>query len=327
MSKPQDAQRTSFPFGNPFRMILPKSSYSSAKHFSLLTAFEQTLANTIRNLIPKNNTEALTFSWIRRAIKSLSETHANIKTLINTLKFPVSNWDEKSMDLYLDNSIKVLDVCNTLTSELSKLDQSQLHLKYALHMLDSDDTSITRVHKSLHDYMEKVHSDNPKLESCHSVLEELASTLHLVKVKKSSKGVVLTRALYGVKVLTVFICNIFMVAVSGSSKQPIILEVSGECLWAQTFNDLQVGINRQFGKIGMVKELEVVNAHVKELHNLCVGMEKETAVMAALKKTSPKLGGDAEHFAIELDLLSKELEEFFQLVLEGRNALLSSFTG
>lgn len=266
-------------------------------------------------------------------MKALCETHISIKALINALNFPVSEWNEKWMELYLDNSVKVLDVCNALTSQLSKLDQSQIFLKYALHMLDSDDTSISRLHKSLHDYMEKVHSENSNLEKCYSTLQDLSSTIPLVNVKNSAKGKLLMRALYGVKVLTIFVCNVFMVSLSGCSKWLMNLEVSGDFLWAQTFNELQASMHGQImcspGKFGVIKEIEVVNSNVEKLHSYCADMmdKQEPVVALKLNELTLVLASNAECFSVELDLLSKQVEDFFELVLEGRNALLRSFMG
>ena len=289
----------------------------------------------------------------------LSETHTNVKTLTTNLQFPVSDWDEKWMDMYLDNSVKLLDICNALTSELSRLDQSQLLLKYGMHILASAGTSpsseeLKRVHSSLHDWMEKIHSRSPKLEKCSSILQELTGTLHLVKVKNSAKGKVLVRALHGVKAVTIFICSVFTAALSGCSEPLMDLNVSGEFLWADAFNDLKAGLNGEIrnlfslGKSGALKEVEAVNARVKKLHNASIGlgqMNEEQPTndtnnneevptsrknngqeQKGWKESCSDLANSAECFAQELDLLSKQLEEFFHLVLAGRNAMLFSLT-
>lgn len=348
MSRPHHAQRTSLPFGNPFRMILPKGSYLSPKLLAVLTSFEQTLAESFRKLKPKNLTDVLSFSWMSHAMASLSDAHANIKTLTSALQFPVSDWDEKWMDMYLDDSVKLLDICNALTSELSRLDQSQLLLKYALHILASSSASpsfdeLGRVHSSLHDWMVQVRSRSPKLENCSSILQQLNNTLNLVKVKNSAKGKVLMRALYGVKVMSIFVCSIFTSALSGCAKPLVDVHVAGEFLWADAFNDLQAGVRGEIttlyplGKSGGLKELEAVDAHVKKLHDLSIshGQMKEERPITdpnkaqeeeRFKESSSGLAGSSKCLAQELDLISKQLEEFFHLVLAGRNTLLCGLT-
>ena len=340
-------------------MILPKGSYLSPKLLALLTSFEQTLAESLRKLKPKNVSDILSLSWMRHAMTMLSETHTNVKTLTTNLQFPVSDWDEKWMDMYLDNSVKLLDICNALTSELSRLDQGQLLLKYAVHILASTGPSrsseeLKRVHSSLHEWMEKIHSRSPKLENCSSILQELTATLHLVKVKNSAKGKVLMRALYGVKAVTIFICGVITAALSGCSKPLMDVNVSGEFLWAEAFNDLKTEVNGEIRnlfslkKSGALKELEAVNTRVEKLHNASMGLgqikeelpsdhtiNNEEALTSrktngreqeGWKESSSDLANSVECFARELDLLSKQLEGFFHLVLAGRNALLFSLT-
>ncbi|ONK59076.1 uncharacterized protein A4U43_C08F2730 [Asparagus officinalis] len=288
---------------------------------------------------------------MRHAMSLLSEMHININTLTTALQFPVSDWDEKWMDVYLNDSVKLLDICNALTSELSRLEQCQLLLKYSLHILDSTGSSPTsedlkRVHSSLHNWMEKIHSRSPKLESSSSILQELTATLQLVKVKKSAKGKVLMRALYGVKVVSIFVCSVFTAALSGCSKPLTDLHISGDFLWAEAFGDLQASVNGEIryllklGKCGVLKELEAVSARAVKLHDLSIGLDQRkkdkpstdadkdtnTEEVERWKDSTSDLAKSAETFACELDLLSKQVEEFFHLVLGGRNVLLCSLT-
>jgi hypothetical protein len=111
MSRAQDGQRTFFPVGNPFRMILPRGSHLSPKLAELLASYEEGLALSLRRLKPEDTSEVLTLSWMKLAVDSLSELHTNIATLITELKLPVSDWDEKWVDIYLNSSVKLLRAC------------------------------------------------------------------------------------------------------------------------------------------------------------------------------------------------------------------------
>ncbi|KHN26929.1 Protein BPS1, chloroplastic [Glycine soja] len=139
MSRSQDPHpsRSFFPFGNPFRMISPKGSRMSPQLLAVLQAFEATLAERLKNLMPKSKDEILTLSWMTLAMKSLCESHNDIRTLMTALELPVSDWEDKWIDVYLDISSKLLDICNAFSSELSRLNQGNLPLKCALHNLDS----------------------------------------------------------------------------------------------------------------------------------------------------------------------------------------------
>ncbi|KQJ97399.1 UPF0496 protein 4 [Brachypodium distachyon] len=279
MSRPDEGHRSFFPVGNPFRVILPGGPHLPWKLQALLTNYEGTLALSLRKLKPKDALEVLTLSWMRLAVDCLSELHTNIGTLITELKLPVSDWDEKWVDIYLNSSVKLLDICIALSSELARLDQGQLLVRYVLHVLDSGGgvpsrEQLKRAEVSLKEWMDKVGSACPTINSCSTTLQELAGSLCLMKVKNSAKGKVLMRALYGIEAVTVFICSVFVSALSSSPNPLVDLRIPQKFGWSQAFNDLHGTIcgelRRQLSgrSFTAVKELEEVEACAKKLHVL-----------------------------------------------------------
>jgi hypothetical protein len=95
-----------------------------------------------------------------------------------------------------------------------------------------------------------------------------------MKVKNSAKGKVLMRALYGIEAVTVFICSVFVAALSGSPKPLVELRVPRKFGWSQAFSDLHVTISRELrrqlsrGSVSAVKELEEVESSARKLHEL-----------------------------------------------------------
>ncbi|RZR79990.1 hypothetical protein BHM03_00005883 [Ensete ventricosum] len=264
---------------------------------------------------------------------------------------PVSDWDEKWIDIYLDSNVKLLDICIVLSSELSRLNQGQILLQYVLRLMDISTShpspeQLKRSHLHLHQWIEHINSKSFKLENC-PVIENLRGTLGLPKVK-SSKGKVLMRALYGVKVLTVFTCGVFSVMLSGRSKALIDLHISSEdFFWFEAFTDLQVVVNEEIrrrfdnGKVVIFKEIAAVEACASGLCNLTIGdscekepmqdgigINHEEEMIAPRKSTdlerqmSINLVNGAKSLARELDSVSKQVNDFFEIVLMGRDALL-----
>lgn len=352
MSQPQDVQRSFLPFGNPFRLIFPKGFYLSPKLVSLLTTFEQSLAESLRKLKPKDISDIPSLSWLRCAMEALSETHINIKALITDLEFPVSDWEEKWIDVYLDNSVKLLDICIALSSELSRLDQGQVLLQYVIHILDSPGNlpsleQLKHSNTTLSDWIQQINS-SPMHERSSVVLEDLLRTLYSAKVKNSAKGKVLMRALFGVKVVTIFVCSVFISVLGDCSKPLTVLNVPNKFLWAEAFNDLQADVSKGItcqipGK--KVKELEVVIQCAERLCDLneslgCMGKEVSsrsngiTPEKVILEISSSQeenrnwqeslseLAEGTKSLSHELDLLSKQVGDFFQIVLSGRDDLL-----
>lgn len=328
MSRSHEPHRPFFPFGNPFRGILPKGSYLSPKLRALLNAFEETLAERLRKLERKTSEDLCSLPWMLLAMELLCETHNDVKSLITELELPVCDWDEKWIDVYLDNSVKLLDMCIAFSSELSRLNQAHLLLQCFLHNLDSGSScQFVRARSSLDGWRQHITVKNPRLENSYSILENLQKILDLPKIKNSAKGKVLMRCMYGVKVMTLFICSIFATAFSGSPKYLLELNVPESFLWSQAFTDLQTNVTREVknmfssGRTTIVKEVEAVDTCVKKLYPMItdgVGpVETEE-----FKICTSDLGEWARKFAQGLDILIKQVDGFFQILLSGRDALL-----
>ena len=329
MSKPQDLHRPSLPFGNPFRMLLPKGAYLSPKLLELLNAFEESLAEKLRKLKPANVGEMLHLPWMKSLMESLCEIHSEIKTFITALDLPVNDWEDKWIDAYLDNSVKLLDICIAFTSEISHLKQGQLVLQFALHNLKGDSSKqFLKADSSLSEWRQHIASKNPRLEKSFGIMDSLAETLDLPKIKNSAKGKILMRAMYGVKVVSLLVCSVFAATLSGSAKKLMDVHVSETYKWAGAFTDLQIFVNTELKNVNMtgmvvVKELQDVDATVKKV---CAYIEDGAVPIEALGFQSSKedLEKSVEIFSNGMNLLGKEVDSFFQILLTGRDALLST---
>ncbi|XP_030489923.2 protein BPS1, chloroplastic [Cannabis sativa] len=332
MSRPQEPHRAFFPFGNPFRMISPKGSQLSPKLLQLLNSFEETLAQRMIKLNPTNKSDIFSLfslSWMKLAMESISETYNDIKALISNLDLPVCDWDEKWIDVYLDISVKLLDICNAFNSELSRLNQGQLFLKCAMHNLESPPSKqLARACSSVDGFRKHIHTKNPRLDKCWTILDSLVESLDLPKVKNSAKGKILMRAMYGVKVEIVFVYSVFTAVFSGSAEKLFNLNVSETYLWAQAFMDLQTSVNKEIRNTSNRKpialtELEAVDVTLKRLYPMIQeGSASDHEDVFQNSVTELRTVGDS--FSGGIELLTKEVDGFFEIVLSGRDALLSN---
>lgn len=330
MSRAQDSHRTFLPFGNPFRMILPKGSSLSPKMLDLLNTFEENLAERLRKLKPAGKEDVLCLTWMRSAMELLCGIHADIKVLITALELPVCDWDDKWIDVYLDNSVKLLDICIAFSSEISRLKQGHLFLRCLLHDLDSaSPKQFVRARSSLNGWRQHMGSKNPRLDNVFSIMDSLAQTLDLPKIKNSSKGKVLMRAMYGVKVVTLFISSAFTAAFSSSAKKLKDRPVPETCLWAQAFSDIQTYVNSEIrnntDKMSIfLKEVEAVETGVRKVYPIVENGVENPVEAEVLQKSKSDLENAAGELSQGLDLVAKEVDSFFQVVLTGRDALLSN---
>lgn len=302
----------------------------SPKHLALLEKFEDTLATRFKKLKPKDSSEILSLPYMIMCLQLSSETYNDITSFITALELPVSGWDNKWIDVYLDNSIKLLDISIAFSSEISRLSQGQLLLQYSLRNLnDSSSVDMEKALSSLDSWRQHISSKNPRIESCFSLIDKLVELLHLPKVKNSPKGKILMRALYGVKVQTLFVCSVFVAAFTGCSKKLVDLGVPEEHIWASAFMDLQSSVNGEIrhlvanGRNIVVKELEAVDMGAKKLFSMLEN-GGEAIVSKELQTTVGKVKTNAETLSTGLDGLAKEVDGFFQIVMSGRDALLSN---
>uniref|UniRef100_A0A0V0I199 Uncharacterized protein n=1 Tax=Solanum chacoense TaxID=4108 RepID=A0A0V0I199_SOLCH len=264
---------------------------------------------------------------MKQAISTLCAVHTDVKTLITDLELPVSDWDEKWIGVYLDNSLRMLDMCVAYSSEISRLSQGHLYLQCGLHKLDGSSTQFMKARSSLDGWKQHINAKNHRLENCFAILDSLTESLNLPKIKNSAKGKVLMHAMYGVRVATVFICSIFAVAFSGSAAKLKDLQVRETCLWTEAFVDVRDFISQEIrsiyssGRITALKELEVVDTSVKKLYPLIQnGVDPNEAEQLHLLTSN--LTEKAEKLSGGLDLLAKEADRFFHILLTGRDSLL-----
>lgn len=354
MSRPHDGH-SMFPyFSSPFRMVGPKRpSNQSSNMDQTLNAFETALTQRLKHLKNKDREGFLTLSWMRQVMEALSATHKDLKTLIGDLKYPATEWEQKWMDQYLDDTLKVMDICISLNGEISRLQESQLLAQYVLHILAVSEGGVPspdkldRAKGSLRDLMEK--SDrrrkkengtssnrNCKIENCTLMLQGLRNGLQFGKVKSSTKGKVFLRAMHGVKAITIFVCSVVASALSGSSAPLTEVQVPDQFLWAAVFMSLQKEVHEEikasFAKEGaaVLKDLEILGAPIESLYSVVEKLLSGTCLKTGdsnyekIRIATENLRHGVQLLAQGLDPLTKQVNDFFQIVLNGRNELLDS---
>jgi len=311
--------------------MLPKGSYLSPKLLALLNTYEESLAGRLRKLKPTTKDDVCSLSWMISAMGLLSHTHKDIKSLIAELDLPVNDWDDKWIDVYLDNSVKFLDICIALSSEISRLSQGKLLLQCVLrNMKRKNSSELSKAKSSIDSWRQHIGGKNPRVENCFPIMEKLMESLEMPKVKNSAKGKVLMQALYGVRVETLFICSVFLSAFTGSDKL-IDLQVAGTHLWAEAFNDLQTFVNNEIRSlissgVSVLKEVEEVDTSVKSLYPV-IQAGAEPVLTDTLQSSVTDLGNSVDKLSAGLDLLAKEVDGFFQVLMNGRDALLGNLRG
>eukprot|EP00262_Sarcandra_glabra_P021390 TRINITY_DN902_c0_g1_i1.p1 TRINITY_DN902_c0_g1~~TRINITY_DN902_c0_g1_i1.p1 ORF type:complete len:347 (-),score=14.97 TRINITY_DN902_c0_g1_i1:44-1084(-) len=329
-----------FPPNPPF-ITAGKRSRATPKNLALLCRyFDENLLVRLKTLDPPS----LSLFWISLAVDLLSSTHADAKTLISDLG---ESGTDKSLAWYLDDSVKVLDVCNSISSEIERLRQGRLLIHFILHLLAfpggdrqiPGPDNLRRARESLSDWAKGSPGNHKRsLQNSVALIRDLVLGLaDLPRGKISNVRKVLHRTVYAVGVVTVFVASV-AVSVLAGLPETVGIRVPGEFLWSEIFNDLQSSvsgeINRRLAdgeKKKLADEVDAVETCVRRVADVIddvvsrdvaadVEKDKET-----LERGVKELEAVTERFSDGLDRLLNGVDGFFRAVLCTRNAMLENF--
>ncbi|KAG4983240.1 hypothetical protein JHK87_027989 [Glycine soja] len=102
---------------------------------------------------------------------------------MTALELPVSDWEDKWIDVYFDISSKLLDICNAFSSELSRLNQRNLPLKkmktISGHCVLVKDISVSKAAKILTKF---VSADNGTSHVINAYLHRASASFNELKL-------------------------------------------------------------------------------------------------------------------------------------------------
>ncbi|KAJ6350542.1 hypothetical protein OIU78_006659 [Salix suchowensis] len=167
--------------------------------------FDESLLRRLNTLCNSQFSFTIDLSWLSSALAFLAFTHNQAVTLLSTPKL------SSSLNLYLDESLKLLDLCNSITSEIERLRHRQLLLKYALHLINNseDAEKLRRARASLRDWdnnSKGSRSDRTKnLE--HSAMDLAFMLKEVPRGKISPDERIVRRTIYSVGLVTVLVAG------------------------------------------------------------------------------------------------------------------------
>ncbi|KAG6758081.1 hypothetical protein POTOM_038415 [Populus tomentosa] len=313
-------------FFDPFNNTKKKNKKDAAHmKFDLLShSFDESLLRRLKTLTNSPSSSrpsvAINLSWLSSALDFLSFTHDEAINLLSSLKL------DNSLDFYLDNSVKLLDLCNSISSEIERFRHRRLVLSFALHVLNDgseDQEKLTRARVSLSDWVNNY--KGPIFESNNN-LENLARDLEL-RLKEVPRGKIsaderlVRRTIYAVGLVTVFVAGVVVTALRGSTGLVVAVRAPPEFLWADSFNFLNTTIsNRPDKKRYLLNELDEIEARIKEVSGVMVdgsleNGERSSSAVKELEMVTERLGEG-------LDRLGNGVNEVFNSVLSTRKGML-----
>ncbi|KAH7442345.1 hypothetical protein KP509_03G083700 [Ceratopteris richardii] len=254
-----------------------KASAPSPKSSPILLEFESDLASRIDHLKTADIGGYLSLKWLCQAMEMVLSTHSSVENFVPDLRNALSHGDVKWLDEYLDNSIKLIDICLALKETIAEIKRYCVFVKLSLRALQDGctDAKLTRCMITLKKCVEFFRRKNDafgqlghrrfKLESCSSMLRRMSEKINADDASKGGFFMLIHVAL----VSTIFICNLLSSVLSSKSK-PSTSSVCtfGQSPWCSTLISLQQKVKEQIEK----KKSGGANALLQELDRTDIGV-------------------------------------------------------
>lgn len=293
------------------------------KEFDLISqSFDESILRRLNALCNSHSSVTINFSWLSSALAFLSFTHNQAITLLSNPKLT------DSLNFYLDDSVKLLDICNSIASEIERLRHRRLLLKLALHLFNNNNNSedaekLRRARASLTDWDNNL--KGPRYESSknleHLVIDLAFMLKEVPRGKISSDERIVRRTIHSVGLVTVFVAGVVVAALRGSTELGVAVRAPSEFLWADSFNILNSAISAESGKKRhLLEELDDVEARLREVIGVMddAGGEKGGSLNGAVKE----LERVTETLGEGLERLSNGVNEVFNTVMSSRKEML-----
>lgn len=323
-----------------------------------LAAFESDMLAHLEGLkqTAENTHSHLDLDWLQKALLLVLFTHSSVAKTIQELELPLGEKDEKSINDYLDDSVKLLDVCNVLKESFADVERYQMLVQLALHCFDNKDSmndkNLIRAKNILYECIEAMKKKDEeldrqgqqrsKLENCSSMLRRMGEKLTSPVSPDGSKASSLLAAMYGAKTSTIFVCGVVAAALLVKPRRPLpsLHLTSSYPSWASSMLRLQSKVKEEIDKkktkassSALLHELDCVHSEVKKLYNVLDKMLADKASSASNREKMDEVRqsvGQLQRYAEVLQKgmipLENHIKELYRMLVSSRVALLGVFT-
>lgn len=327
----------------------------SPKLLKKIRDFEEALSRDLEALKPKEEDKVLCFSWLASGVSLALEKHKEAVRLIPALEFPLLVCDEQWMNDYMDQTTRMLDVCNAVTAMIFNIEQGHLLIRHACHTLlhvqkvsshqeacpravnkiSLYEEQLSRAQKSLRQWLDLHVSESLRANKCSSKLQDMIKGLKPPKEKAIAKGKGFLYALYGANAAAVFIFYVLILAFSLEDELlSFSVWIPGSIGWSASISHLvQMAKEeaRQHLSVGSnlwLADLCALESRVKDLSSM-LGFSLDTKTWPLPEEEAKNMAGAVTVLSWLLDDLEKRLEllgmklnEMFKAIVASRSALL-----
>eukprot|EP01018_Ginkgo_biloba_P023952 Gb_18311 [translate_table: standard] len=323
----------------------------------LLSAFGNRLSSQLEDLqsTSDNQSPYLTAEWLRQALDVSLSTHYHVEKLFPHVREALLHENCNWVNQHLDDTVKLLDVCNALKRRISSIKRYEESVQLAIHCLEGkaylSEIQFLRSRNALANCIQTMENSEgqqrSELDNCRSILKRIMghnpvidSTSHAGKsIKEEIAGAIINES----KVTTAFVCGALVAAFSFKSKLrsfSVTHNVQGQFGWCSSLVSLQHKLNQAMdmnrktkGAHSLLQELDRTDATVRCLHDLLnrfiscklVSLNDNNNA-AELKQSVQNLKRRAVELKQGMAPFENQINELFNVVVTSRMALLDILT-
>lgn len=309
-----------------------------------LSAFESELAAQLEELKSTDEAGYLSVRWLCQAIGVVLCMHASVEAFVPDLQQALADGDTKWLDEYLDDSVKLLDVCVALREAMDEIKDYLVYVELALNTLGKGKigeaqlrrakNALGKCTEALKRTDEDVSQRRSKLENCSSMLRRMGEKLNMEDASKGKFFVVI----YAAQVTTIFICGVLTAGLSFKARRPLsMISVAGQSGWAFSLSSLQQRVKEQVerkkakGASALLEELDKTDLAVHCLEEKVEQMINSRAFPLSSDQAGEmkSLVGCLRDCTAELSQgvapLELHIGEVFKVLIASRMALLDIY--
>ncbi|KAI3818393.1 hypothetical protein L1987_12199 [Smallanthus sonchifolius] len=311
-----------------FQSTTKKSSHNPKTYQLAARLLDENIILHLKTLDLAPDSSNISLSWLSAAVSFLSTVHSEAEAQILNL---ISQADDYQA-LYMDYSLKVLDLCNLISSAVHRLIDRRLLMNFSLRLLNFSEQMPPpeKLNKAKDALVRSVNNrEDPAKEKglrAKSLIEELAELLGSLPRGTTSGGRdLIRRTFYAIGVLTVFVGSVLITVLFGET-DIVKLRVPAEFLWADSVNGVQARIFDLIKpKQNVLLELDDVASQevvIRDLIQVVVNGGDDAGVRVRLEGGVKEMATGAKRFSDGIDALTNGVNGLFRTVLKIRNGRL-----
>ncbi|KAG6627534.1 protein BPS1, chloroplastic-like [Carya illinoinensis] len=271
-----------------------------------LQAFQSEVSNCLNQLWldSKPGSEILSLPWIRQCLALIPVINKAFAKLLVDIDFPVSDWEDSAVEEYLNYSLSLLGLFNSINSSLACFEHVRLSLAHALSLVENSPSSavvrLTAIQQR---------SPNKDFKKGETKEEGKGNIF-------SGKQWITHQALIVVKSIGFWVCGIVLSGLSSDGKPYLEMRKLVGGLIFSSFLELDSSICE------IVMEKGTVLKEIKELNDTVTSLVA-TIVSGKHIEAAEELQRELEVSEKLLEGLHKDVDRLFYEVIAGRNKLLN----